>query len=151
MLVQFHNLFPINRFEIGLNLNCFHSESGSEFIVLQWDKTKKPIKYSFNSAEKIISNQNKEIWKKIELKEMILLGLIISLYGSASSLFLNSYKLQINIQNRYVVSLGSMEHLSNIQGVATPGFKYTETPGVANVWLIRSATLIRCEQPWKFV
>lgn len=64
---------------------------------------------------------------------MILLGLIISLYGSASSLFLNSYKLQINIQNRYVVSLGSMEHLSNIQGVATPGFKYTETPGVANV------------------
>ena len=46
---------------------------------------------------------------------MILLGLIISLYGSASSLSLNSYKLQINIQNRYVVSLGSMEHPSILE------------------------------------
>ena len=46
---------------------------------------------------------------------MILLGLIISLYGSTSSLSLNSYKLQINIQNRYVVSLGSMEHLSILE------------------------------------
>lgn len=43
---------------------------------------------------------------------MILLGLITCLYGSVSSLSLNSYKLEVNIQNRYVVSLGSMEIIS---------------------------------------
>ena len=57
---------------------------------------------------------------------MILLGLIIFLYGRASSLSLNSYKLQIKIQNRYVVSLGSIKHLSELNSR-------------------RSAPLIRCE------